>query len=305
MPWLESLLAVSLLAAGAGYYSSPSTSDEGAAIPEKSIAVLPLVNSTGDPANEYFSDGMSEEFISSLSRLQRPQGHRAHLVVSVQRQDGGQQDDRRKTRRLLSARRQRAEIGRSGAHRGGAGQIGRWRQCLVGNLRPGTEGHLRGAIGDCRRGGEAAQGRAARQQRADRAVGHRGHAFEPECRGLQRPLAGKFLLRAPHRGGYPQSDRLLRGGDPARPALRAGLCEALDRGGDSGQQLHRQYCDERKTRGDRKSPGRGGARARIWTRISPKRIGPRQDPAAISISISPAPKRNSAAPWSSRRRIRA
>ena len=37
---------------------------------EKSIAVLPLVNSTGDPANEYFSDGMSEEFISSLSRLQ-------------------------------------------------------------------------------------------------------------------------------------------------------------------------------------------------------------------------------------------
>src|SRR6476620_7101940 len=35
---------------------------------EKSIAVLPLVNSTGDPANEYFSDGMSEEFISTLSR---------------------------------------------------------------------------------------------------------------------------------------------------------------------------------------------------------------------------------------------
>ena len=39
-------------------------------ISEKSIAVLPLMNSTGDAANEYFSDGMSEEFISSLSRLQ-------------------------------------------------------------------------------------------------------------------------------------------------------------------------------------------------------------------------------------------
>ena len=38
-------------------------------IPEKSIAVLPLLNSTGDPANEYFSDGMSEEFILTLSRL--------------------------------------------------------------------------------------------------------------------------------------------------------------------------------------------------------------------------------------------
>jgi TolB-like protein/Flp pilus assembly protein TadD len=41
-----------------------------APIPEKSIAVLPLMNSTGDAANEYFSDGMSEEFISTLSRLQ-------------------------------------------------------------------------------------------------------------------------------------------------------------------------------------------------------------------------------------------
>jgi TolB-like protein/Tfp pilus assembly protein PilF len=38
-------------------------------IPEKSIAVLPMVNSSDDPANEYFSDGMSEEFIISLSRL--------------------------------------------------------------------------------------------------------------------------------------------------------------------------------------------------------------------------------------------
>jgi serine/threonine-protein kinase len=42
----------------------------GVAISEKSVAVLPLLNSTGDPANEYFSDGMSEEFISTLSRLQ-------------------------------------------------------------------------------------------------------------------------------------------------------------------------------------------------------------------------------------------
>src|SRR5262245_5227694 len=41
-----------------------------ATISQKSIAVLPLMNSTGDAANEYFSDGMSEEFISTLSRLQ-------------------------------------------------------------------------------------------------------------------------------------------------------------------------------------------------------------------------------------------
>ncbi len=61
---------VAILVTGAGYYfisHRPATTDP--AVPEKSIAVLPLVNSTGDLANEYFSDGMSEEFISSLSRL--------------------------------------------------------------------------------------------------------------------------------------------------------------------------------------------------------------------------------------------
>ena len=34
-----------------------------------SIAVLPMANSTGDPANEYISDGVSEDLIATLSRL--------------------------------------------------------------------------------------------------------------------------------------------------------------------------------------------------------------------------------------------
>jgi len=49
--------------------SMPLPATAAPAIPEKSIAVLPMVNSSDDPANEYFSDGMSEEFIISLSRL--------------------------------------------------------------------------------------------------------------------------------------------------------------------------------------------------------------------------------------------
>ena len=34
-----------------------------------SIAVLPLLNMSADPEDQYFADGMTEELISTLSRL--------------------------------------------------------------------------------------------------------------------------------------------------------------------------------------------------------------------------------------------
>jgi TolB-like protein/Flp pilus assembly protein TadD len=37
--------------------------------PQKSIAVLPLVNTSGDAANDYFSDGLSEELIAVLAKI--------------------------------------------------------------------------------------------------------------------------------------------------------------------------------------------------------------------------------------------
>lgn len=48
---------------------TPRTSTESQPVEIRSIAVLPLKNLTGDPAQDYFSDGMSESLITELSRV--------------------------------------------------------------------------------------------------------------------------------------------------------------------------------------------------------------------------------------------
>ena len=51
---------------------APAPSPENSALPHLSMVVLPFVNMTGDPAQEYFVDGVTENLTSDPSRIRGP-----------------------------------------------------------------------------------------------------------------------------------------------------------------------------------------------------------------------------------------
>lgn len=68
-PWLAGALGMILVSTLAAWLWPHPRNLPPAADPRLMLAVLPFENLTGDPAQDYFSDGLTEEMISQLGRL--------------------------------------------------------------------------------------------------------------------------------------------------------------------------------------------------------------------------------------------
>ena len=246
-----------------------------------------MVNSTGDPANEYFSDGMSEEFISSLSRLQdlKVVGRTSSFQFKGKTDDSKTIGEKLGVYYLLegSVRKSadRVRIAVALIKSGDGANV--WSETYDRELKDifAVQSEIAGAVA------KELKVALLGEQRADRAVDHRGHAFEPECRGLQRPLAGKFYYNRRTAddtrkaiGYYEEAIRL----DPRYALAYAKLSNAAVALAIS----FRRCCAERRRRADRKSPCLGEERARAGSESRRCAFGTRRDPANIDFNFAEA-----------------
>lgn len=69
--WIAAAAVVVTLLAGIVAYRRGAFEETKVAVPTRitSLAVLPLVNLSGDPSKDYFADGMTEELITELSKI--------------------------------------------------------------------------------------------------------------------------------------------------------------------------------------------------------------------------------------------
>jgi class 3 adenylate cyclase len=123
-----------------------------------SIAVLPFDNLSGEAAQEYFSDGISEDIITALSRSRWLRVVARNSSFSYKGPVPRHPHRLEGAGRALCARRQRPQGRRAGAYIGAAHRWGQRRPYLGGTLRPRARRHFRrpGRDHRHRRGGHCA-----------------------------------------------------------------------------------------------------------------------------------------------------
>ena len=261
-----------------------------------------MVNSTGDPANEYFSDGMSEEFISSLSRL-----HDLKVIGRTSSfQFKGKTDDSKTIGEKLgvyyllegSVRKSadRVRIAVALIKSGDGANV--WSETYDRELKDifAVQSEIAGAVAkELKVALLGNNGQTAQLATAATPSNQNVEAYNALLQGnfYSNRRTAEDTRKAI--GYYEEAIRL----DPRYALAYAKLSIAA-------VNLATNYgslATKERARGDRKSPCLGEERARSGSESRRGAFGTRLRFCSISISISPPPKRNSAAPSSSRRRM--
>jgi len=81
----------------------------------RAVAVLPFANFSGDPEQEYFADGITEDIIALSRRLASLPSHRPQLDLHLQRKDCRYKEGRRGVGVRYVPRGERAQVRQSGS----------------------------------------------------------------------------------------------------------------------------------------------------------------------------------------------
>ena len=180
-----------------------------------SIAVLPFANMSGEPEQEFFADGLTEDIITALSRFRELFVISRNSAFVYKGKAVTIQDFARRGRRAVRGRGQRAQ-GRQPGPRHGAADRRPLRPARLGRaLRPRPRGHFRdpgrGDLGDRRDAVRPDRGGALRSRGAQAHRQHGGLRMRADRQGAAPPLDARG-----QRAGAAHA----RPGDRARPELR-------------------------------------------------------------------------------------
>ena len=207
---IERPVRIFRLELGAGGVRTTATVSTSAPPDKPSIAVLAFQNMSGDPEQEYFADGITEDVITDLSKIGGLMVIARNSSFAYKGKAGRHPSGGPRTRRPLCARRQHPPIWRPGQDHRAADRCGNRRAPLGRPLRSRAQRHLRrsgrGHAADRRRPEdqtEPARSRDARRRRNDQQQGARlfpGSAAR-RCRrrsGTARRSSGRptFLNKA-------------------------------------------------------------------------------------------------------------